>query len=148
MIIRESDGYSSEQVNRPSVAARLLRSILESDTPEEDREKEHFWVIGLNQKNHWKYVECVSIGSMTNCFVHPREIFRQAVIRNAGSILAGHNHPSGDTEPSNEDIEITEKLKQAGEVLGIALIDHIIIGHSDTCWSLFEHYPHLRNQSS
>lgn len=145
MIIRESDGYSGEQINRPSAAARLFYAVLESDIAEEDREKEHFWVIGLNQKNSLKYLECVSIGTMTGSVIHPREVFRQAIVKCAASIIAGHNHPSGCTEPSNEDIEITEKLKQAGDIVGISLLDHVIIGDCGSYLSLFEHFPRLQN---
>ncbi|MDO8281548.1 MAG: JAB domain-containing protein [Thermodesulfovibrionia bacterium] len=111
-------------------AARILKSILSAE-PEIEREKEHFWAIGLNIKNQIKYVELVSLGTLTASLVHPRETFRMAVLKGIASLIVGHNHPSGDTTPSRDDLTITKRLKEAGEILGIKLIDHVIVTETE-----------------
>jgi DNA repair protein RadC len=91
-----------------------------------DQEKEHFYVMHLDTKSRVKMVELVSMGSINASVVHPRETFRRAVIAGATSILAAHNHPSGEVEPSSEDTKVTKVLFEAGRILGIPLQDHII----------------------
>lgn len=71
--------------------------------------------------------EIISIGTLNSCIIHPREIFRTAIRRNANSIIIAHNHPGGNTDPSTEDIKITQQLKKAGEILDIPLLDHVIV---------------------
>ncbi|AEE91685.1 putative DNA repair protein [Tepidanaerobacter acetatoxydans Re1] len=100
-------------------------------------EKEYFKTILLNVKNHVISIEDISIGSLNSSIVHPREVFKPAIRRSSASILLVHNHPSGDTTPSREDIEVTERLVEAGKILGINVLDHIIIG-SDSIISLKE----------
>ena len=90
--------------------------------------KECFKVIYLDTKNQVIADENISIGSLNASIVHPREVFKNAVKRSANSIIAMHNHPSGDPTPSREDIEITKRISKAGQLLGITLLDHIIIG--------------------
>lgn len=90
--------------------------------------KECFKVIYLDTKNKIIADENISIGSLNASIVHPREVFKNAVKRSANSIIAMHNHPSGDPTPSKEDIDITKRISRAGELLGITLLDHIIIG--------------------
>lgn len=92
------------------------------------RKQEYFKVIYLDTKNKIIADENISIGSLNASIVHPREVFKNAVKRSANSIIAMHNHPSGDPTPSREDIKITGRIKEAGELLGITLLDHIIIG--------------------
>ena len=92
---------------------------------------EVFRVIHLNGKNRMLCVEEVARGTLTACLVHPREVFGTAVHLRAAGIIAVHNHPSGDKTPSVEDMEITNRLKEAGKMLGIKLMDHIIIGEGD-----------------
>lgn len=89
--------------------------------------REHFVVLLLNARHECLAVETVSIGSLNASIVHPREVFRPAVIASAASIIVAHNHPSGDPEPSEEDLAITRRLAQAGELLGIGLLDHVVI---------------------
>lgn len=91
-------------------------------------DKETFIVLHLNSKNKIIKEEIVSIGTINKTVVHPREIFKSAIKENANSIILVHNHPSGDPEPSEEDIFITEKLFEAGELLLIKILDHVIIG--------------------
>jgi len=74
--------------------------------------------------------EIISIGILNSVIVHPREIFRTAIIRNANAIIVAHNHPSGNLEPSAEDIEITKKLRQSGDIIGIKLFDHVIVSNA------------------
>lgn len=91
-------------------------------------QQEHFVVLFLNVKNQVLHKQTIFIGSLNASIVHPREIFREAVKRSAASIICAHNHPSGVPTPSPEDIEVTSRLHEAGVIIGIDLIDHIIIG--------------------
>lgn len=90
--------------------------------------KEHMVMFSLNTKNQIAGAHVVHIGSVNSSIVHPREIFQLAILNNATSIMIAHNHPSGDCKPSNEDITVTQRLKDAGDLLGIKLLDHLIIG--------------------
>lgn len=90
--------------------------------------KEHFRAIFLNTKNIVISIKDISIGSLNSSIVHPREVFVEAIKMSAASIIVCHNHPSGDPTPSDEDIKVTKRLKDAGNILGIDLLDHIIIG--------------------
>ncbi len=94
-----------------------------------DPNKEFFMALYLNTKNGVLKQEVISIGSLNANIVHPREIFKTACMISASSIIVAHNHPSGDPTPSREDIEITKKLAEAGKMMGIELLDHVIIGH-------------------
>ena len=96
---------------------------------------EQFKCIHLNSKNVIIGVETISVGSLTSSLVHPREVFKGALINNAASVIFFHNHPSGDPAPSQDDIEITKRLKQAGDILGIKVLDHIIFGDSQRHFS-------------
>jgi len=93
-----------------------------------DQNKEFFIALYLNTKNGVLKKEVISIGSLSANVVHPREVFRTACILSASSIIVAHNHPSGDPAPSREDIEITKKLAEAGKMIGIELLDHVILG--------------------
>ena len=93
-----------------------------------DLKQEHFVVIFLNARNQIIKTETISIGSLNASFVHPREVFAPAVGISAASVILGHNHPSGDVTPSREDIELTRRMVQAGEIMGIEVVDHLIIG--------------------
>jgi DNA repair protein RadC len=114
--------------------SEVLSSLLNYEQ-EHDREKEHFWILGLNTKNVIQYTDLVSIGSLSASIVHPRETFRLAVMKATANIIIGHNHPSGDTKPSQEDILLTNRLAQAGEILGINVLDHVIIGSEGNYFS-------------
>ena len=89
--------------------------------------REHFVVILLNARHEALAVETVSIGSLNASIVHPREVFRPAILASAASIIVAHNHPSGDPEPSEEDLSITRRLAEVGALLGIGLLDHVVI---------------------
>lgn len=92
--------------------------------------KEHFMALHLDGKNRISCYELISIGSLNQTIVHPREVFKSALLSSAAALILIHNHPSGDVTPSREDLEITRRLKEAGELLGIRVLDHIIIGES------------------
>lgn len=89
--------------------------------------REHFIVLLLNARHEVLGKETVSIGSLNASIVHPREVFKPALLQSAASIVLVHNHPSGDAEPSEEDLSITKRLVEAGELLGIGVLDHVIV---------------------
>ena len=93
-----------------------------------DNKKEHFMILHLDSKNRVIKDEIISIGILNASIIHPREVFKSAIKESANSIILIHNHPSGDSEPSMEDKEITERLMEAGELLDIKVLDHVIIG--------------------
>lgn len=92
--------------------------------------QEHFLVFCLNSRAGLIKREVVSIGILDGTIAHPREVFYPAIIHNAANIIIAHNHPSGDTTPSEADVTITERLVQAGALLGIEVLDHVIVGES------------------
>lgn len=123
---RRAEGFSEKQkkvaITGPDDLVKLIRSRLLG------KEKECFLVIPLNKRNVvLGNEEIVSVGTLDSSLVDPREVFRKAILKNAASIIIAHNHPSGNTEPSPEDIDITRRLAKAGETLGIQVLDHIII---------------------
>jgi len=92
--------------------------------------KEYFFALHLDGKNRICCVDEVSVGSLNQSIVHPREVFKTALLSSAVAIILLHNHPTGDPTPSREDIEITRRLREAGDIIGIRILDHIIIGDS------------------
>ncbi len=93
-----------------------------------DVDREHFVVILLDRKNQVIGFHTVSIGSLTASVVHPREVFKVAILSNAAAVIFGHNHPSGDPTPSAEDKALTSRLVEAGAILGMQVLDHVVIG--------------------
>jgi len=93
--------------------------------------KEHFTTLHLDGKNRIVCMDVVSIGSLNQSIVHPREVFKTACLSNAAAVILVHQHPSGDPNPSREDMEITRRLKEAGEIMGIRVLDHIIVGDGE-----------------
>jgi DNA repair protein RadC len=89
--------------------------------------REHFIVLLLNARHEVDAVETISIGSLNASIVHPREVFLPAVTSSAASLVLVHNHPSGDPEPSEEDLTITKRLVEVGELIGIGVLDHVIV---------------------
>jgi DNA repair protein RadC len=92
-----------------------------------DKAKEHFKLILLNTRNKIIGISTISIGTLNSNLVHPREVFKEAISHTAASVVFAHNHPSGDPEPSEDDLTITKRLTEAGKILGIEVLDHIII---------------------
>jgi len=97
------------------------------------KKQEHLLVISLNGAAEVTKVKTITIGLLNHSLVHPREVFRDAIIDNAHSIIVVHNHPSGNLEPSSQDIEITKQLSQSGEIIGIKVLDHVIISKKGIC---------------
>ncbi len=92
-------------------------------------DRERFLSVMLTSKNHLIGVETVSVGSISSAIIKPRDVFKSAILANAASIILCHNHPSGDLVPSDSDIEITKHLIEAGELLGVRVLDHLIISN-------------------
>jgi DNA repair protein RadC len=144
----------------PATAARLLACVEFSrragssagrarpviSTPEDvvavcgsqlrELDREHFWTLALNTKNRLLRIIEVSVGSLNASIVHPRELFKDAVRVSAASIVVVHNHPSGDPTPSGADIQLTRRIVKAGDVLGIEVLDHVVIGEPGSHASL------------
>ena len=123
-LVREcpSITYAQRRISSPEDAATLVKDFLE------DADREMMILICLNRKGEPTALHTVSIGTLSSSMVHPREVFKVAILSCASSIIMAHNHPSGDPCPSREDIDITKRIKDAGELIGIELIDHLIIG--------------------
>lgn len=122
-----------EAAGSPEAAMAIAKSINISSKAEEE-----FWMICLDNKNVPIGLHMISRGSLNSTIVHPREVFKRALINNAASIIVMHNHPSGNPAPSQEDIDITRRLDDAGKIIGIRCLDHIIIGDGGACVSLKE----------
>jgi DNA repair protein RadC len=112
----------AERIRSSASASQILHTYLAGV------DREHFVILLLDQKNQVIGINTVSMGSLTASVVHPRECFKPAILCNAASLICGHNHPSGDCQPSREDRALTTRLVEAGKLLGIAVLDHIIIG--------------------
>lgn len=108
-------------VCRSEQAASIVREHIGS------KDREHFVALHLNARHHILALETVSIGSLTVSLVTPRELFKGALLNNSHAIICGHNHPSGDPEPSSDDRHIFRRLKDAGTLLGIELLDFLIV---------------------
>jgi len=112
-------------IKDPEAVVRAIRASVK------DKAKEHFKLILLNPRNKIIGISTISIGTLNASLVHPREVFKDAIMHSAASVVLAHNHPSGDPEPSEDDLKITKKLVESGKILGIEVIDHIIIGKND-----------------
>ena len=127
-LVKEGDMFVvNKSINSPSVVYEVLKEYLDGA----DREK--FVLLTLNVKNNITSITTVSVGSLSEATVHPREVFKTAILLNSASIIICHNHPSGDSTPSKADINITTRIKEGGKILGIELLDHIIIGDDNYC---------------
>ena len=125
-IIKENAGrYDvNKKIQSPEDVFNIAQKVIKAN----EYAEENLWLITLDTKNNITGIFTVSTGSLNSTIVHPREIFKRAVLQNAASIIICHNHPSGDPVPSQEDINITKRIYDAGKILGIELLDHIIIG--------------------
>lgn len=145
--MKSKDNQPSKRINIVSIKmvreASVLYDIRKIDSPKDgaelgkrflqDLDREQLIVCCLDTKNQPTAINVVSVGSLNTSIVHPREVFKPAILSNSASIILFHNHPSGDPAPSREDISITERIKESGNILGIKLIDHIIIGNDSYC---------------
>jgi len=122
-MVRESSIlYKERSVKSPEDAYHLFKSFLE------EADREYFVVACLDTKNQPTAINICHVGSLNSSIVHPREVMKAAILANSASILVAHNHPSSDPTPSREDIEVTKRLQEAGKIIGIDVLDHIIIG--------------------
>ena len=117
---------SPKPLTSPKRVYKILQAVLEAESAA-DQDKEHLWVFYLTNRHTIKALELVSLGTLNACLVHPREVFTQAIAYRCASIIIAHNHPSGEKQASNEDIASTKRLIEAGRILGIELLDHVII---------------------
>jgi DNA repair protein RadC len=129
-VAREATEPSPRLLRDPINVARLAIDLVR----ESDDDREHFWLGLLDGKHRLRLITEVSVGSQTASLVHPREVFGPAVREGAVAIVLIHNHPSGDATPSVEDLEITHRLSEAGLLLGISLLDHVIVGNGTEAW--------------
>ena len=122
MVKESSFLYQTRTISSPKDAYEMIKEQLEG------LDREQFIIACLNTKNEPTNISVVSVGTLNKAIVHPREVFKTAILSNAASIMAFHNHPSGETTASQQDIQLTHRLVEAGELLGIKLLDHLIIG--------------------
>lgn len=109
-------------LNSPLIVAKLVKEFIG------DVDRETFVIIALDSKNKINAINMASIGTVNATIVEPREIFKFAILSNAVGIIIAHNHPSGDTKPSKQDIKTTERIVKAAEIMRIPVVDHIIVG--------------------
>ncbi|MEK3900048.1 JAB domain-containing protein [Paenibacillus sp. FSL R7-0179] len=123
-MVREQSSilYPERRIRKPEDAAELFRQFIG------DYDRECLCLLTLNTKNEPLALQIVSIGTLNASLVHPREFYKICILSNAASVMCAHNHPSGDPLPSREDIEITERLRDSGTLLGIDFIDHLVLG--------------------
>jgi len=132
-LIREKGFYTQPKVESPEDALTVFRQFLAGEM-----DREHLALLCLDTKHRPTAIQVVAVGTLDSLLVHPREVFKTAIMANAASIVCAHWHPSGDPEPSLDDVKITYRLMQAGELLGIKVLDHLILGAEDNYLSLKE----------
>ena len=132
LVKEKSIVYGSKQINSPKDVEILAANFLAG------ADREHFVVLCLDTKSNVNALNTVSVGTLNSSLVHPREVFKAAILANSNAIILIHNHPSGDPTPSREDLEITKRLVEAGTILGIEVMDHVVIGDDGRYVSLKE----------
>lgn len=125
LLAKDNEDIYDPKLHSSKDAAPIMRTLLR------DEVVENFLVLLLTVKNQVLGFDLVSKGGVGGCAMQPADVFRGAIIGGAAKVILGHNHPSGDPKPSPEDLELTERLVQAGKLLGIEVLDHIIIGEKD-----------------
>lgn len=113
-------------ITSPKIAYEVVKNMQFLD-------RENFVILGLNTKNRVILKETVSIGTLSSSLVHPREVFKPLIRFSCGSVILTHNHPSGICTPSSDDLAITNRLVEAGKLLGIEVVDHVILGFNNYC---------------
>lgn len=125
MVKENSILYSNRVISSPADSAEIIRDFIENS------DREQMIMCCLDTKNQPTSISIVSIGSLNSAIIHPREVYKTAILSNASSIIIAHNHPSGNPDPSHEDITLTNRLDEAGKIIGIKLLDHLIIGYGN-----------------
>lgn len=135
MLVRDRTAKTKERpmVDNPKSVAAIAAQVIG------DSDREHLLAILVDAHGATIAVNTVGIGTLTASLVHPREVFKAAILAQAASIVLVHNHPSGRPEPSDDDKETTRRLCKAGELMGIPVIDHVILGRDGAFWSMKEH---------
>ena len=123
---RDNYDYPKISVKSHQDVVKLVREKLK------DKKKEHFLILCLDTKNNLKKISTISTGTLDANLVHPREVFKEAIQSLASSIILVHNHPSGNPEPSDADIDITRRIIETGKIIGIDVLDHIIIANNNS----------------
>lgn len=123
----EKDRVKKNAITKPEEIVKYIRTEIE------DYSKENFFVVSFDVRNRIIGIDKTSKGTLSASLVHPRETFESAIRRHAAQIIVAHNHPSGDAEPSEDDIRITKRLYEAGKIMGIELLDHIVITKDGYC---------------
>ena len=121
-----------KKVDCAATAARILQQYLEG------ADREHFVVLLLDTQNQVIGIHTVTIGTLDASLIHPREVYKTAILANAASVLLAHNHPSGDPTPSTEDLMVTRQLSEAGITIGIEVLDHVVVGDTGRYYSFRE----------
>jgi DNA repair protein RadC len=134
LVKEKTSRYDIVAIKNPQTVYDSIMKIINL----EEKDVENLILVALNTKNYINGVFTVSIGSMNSSIVDVRSIFKDALLCNANSIILAHNHPSGDSTPSDEDIDITKRVEECGKILNINLLDHMIIGHGGKYTSLRE----------
>jgi DNA repair protein RadC len=119
MAVNERKKYNT--VTSPDELFKIIKEKISNFS------KEHFYVVSLDARNNFIGIDEISVGTLTASIVHPRETFESAIKRHAAHIIIAHNHPSGETEPSEDDLKITKRLVESGKIMGIEVLDHLII---------------------
>ena len=133
MLVQDSSiPVANKYIRSPEDAAKIVSEYLRGV------DREHFVGLYLNSANALIAIHTVSVGTLNSSLVHPREVFKLALMVNAASVIVAHNHPSGNAEPSQEDLAVTRQLVEAGKILGITIHDHIITTGGTTYASLAE----------
>lgn len=117
-------GKRPPEIRDPKAVYELVRPLVQA------ADREHFYAVYLNTRHQVLAVDLVSVGSLNASIVHPREVYKRGIVLSAAALLVVHNHPSGETEPSEDDLAITRRLQEAGSLLGIPLLDHLILGRT------------------
>jgi DNA repair protein RadC len=125
----------AERIDTPEKVVAYLQSAIDSNPVQEG-----FFVILLDRKNHPLGRVLVTLGTLTSSLVHPREVFRPAIIASAASVILAHNHPSGDPTPSTADIQVTRQLRDASRAVDIEILDHVIVGSKESDPAKVGHY--------
>jgi DNA repair protein RadC len=119
------DAPQKYELTSPQAVVKAVRGSIQ------DKAKEHFKLVLLNVRNNILDISTISVGTANASLVHPREVFKKAIAHGASSVVLAHNHPSGNPEPSEDDVRLTQRLVEAGRLLGIEVLDHIIVTTKD-----------------
>lgn len=134
MKITVSEKLRKQPIKSPEKIADILIKVLKAEQ-EDDRMKEHFWGVYLNSRNVIIKIELIHSGTLDACLCHPRDIFKPAIASSTACIIMLHNHPSDDVEPSEDDLTLTKRFVEAGKIMGIEIIDHLIINEKGKFFS-------------